>query len=51
MKQAYWKDIWRFILKSKKRFISIMVITMLGVSVLAAIFAACQNMYLSADRF
>lgn len=48
---AYRKDIWRSITKSLGRFLSILVITALGVTVLTGIYAACQDMYHSADRF
>lgn len=50
-KNAYAKDIWRSIKKSKKRFLSILVITALGVTVLTGIYAAVQDMYYSADKF
>ncbi|MGL6201362.1 MAG: FtsX-like permease family protein [Lachnospiraceae bacterium] len=51
MKSEYWKDILRSIKKSKKRFLAIMIITALGVTVLTGIYAACQDMFHSADRF
>ncbi len=51
MHKTYWKEIRRCILKSKKRFFAIAVITALGVTVLTGIYAACQDMYRSADRF
>ncbi len=51
VKSAYNKDIWRSIRKSKKRFISIAVITALGMTVLLGIYAAVQDMYYSSDRF
>ncbi|MDL2213988.1 hypothetical protein LJB76_00330 [Clostridia bacterium OttesenSCG-928-O13] len=51
MKNAYRKDIWRSIKKTNKRFLSILIITALGVTVLTGIYAACQDMFRSADRF
>lgn len=51
MKKAYRKDIFRSIGRTRKRFISILAITALGVTVLTGIYAACQDMYYSADRF
>lgn len=51
MKKAYLKDIWRSVKRSKKRFFSIVLITVLGVTVLTGIYAACQDMYRSADLF
>ncbi len=51
MGRAYNKDIRRSIWRGRKRFLSILAITALGVTVLAGIHAACQDMYYSADRF
>lgn len=51
MKTAFGKSIFRSIAESKKRFFSIVMITALGVTMLIGIYAACQDMYLSADRF
>ncbi len=51
MKTAFGKSIFRSITESKKRFFSIVMITALGVTMLIGIYAACQDMYLSADRF
>ncbi len=51
MGRAYNKDIRRSIWRGRKRFLSILAITALGVTVLAGIYAACQDMYYSADRF
>lgn len=51
MKSAFYKDIGRFIGKNKKRFAAIAIITALGVTVLSGIYAACQDMYRSADAF
>ena len=51
MKNAYFKDIWRTVRKTKKRFLSILIITALGVAALTGIYAACEDMYLAADRF
>nr|WP_295682726.1 FtsX-like permease family protein [uncultured Lachnoclostridium sp.] len=51
MKKAYNQDIWRSMKKGKKRFISIMLITALGVTMLTGIKAACENLRYSADHF
>lgn len=51
MKKAYNQDIWRSMKKGKKRFISIMLITALGVTMLTGIKAACENLRYSADYF
>ncbi len=51
MGKAYRKDIWRSIVRSKRRFISILAITALGVMVLTGIYATCQDMYYSADQY
>lgn len=51
LKNAYTKDIVRTIKKNKKRFLSILIITALGITVLTGIYAACQDMYLSSDNF
>ncbi|MFT8704503.1 FtsX-like permease family protein [Bifidobacterium aquikefiricola] len=45
------KDIWRTSVSNWKRFISIAIITMLGVAVLTGIYAGCRDTLLSADRF
>ncbi len=51
MKKTYRKDIWRSITVNKKRFLSILAITALGVTVLTGISAACKDLYYSSDRF
>lgn len=51
MKKAYNKDIWRAIWKGKKRFISIMIITTLGVAMFTGLKAACVDLRHSADEF
>lgn len=51
MNKAYWQDIWRTIVKSKKRFISILIITMLGVTMLTGLRAGCVDLRNSADAF
>lgn len=51
MNKAYWQDIWRTIVKSKKRFISILIITMLGVTMLTGLRAGCVDLRNSADDF
>lgn len=49
--KAYNKDIFRSIKKTRKRFMAIAIIIMLGITVLTGIYATCQDMYYSADRF
>lgn len=51
MRKASWKDIFRTVWKEKKRFISIMMITFLGVTMMTGIEAGCRDLKLSADRF
>lgn len=51
MKNALKKDIYRTIRKEKKRFISIMMITTLGVTVMTGLAAGCRDLRISADRF
>lgn len=51
MNQAYKKDLWRSMTRNWKRFLSILIITMLGVTMMTGIYAACLDMYYSADRF
>lgn len=51
MKKASTKDILRTIWKEKKRFISIMMITVLGVTLMTGLEAGCRDLKLSADRF
>lgn len=48
---AYHKDIVRTIRHDKRRFISIMVITMLGVMMFSGLKAACVDLRQSADRY
>lgn len=48
---AYVKDTTRSWLRGWKRFLSIAVICLLGVSVLTGIYAGCRDMFLAADRF
>lgn len=48
---AYKKDIWRSIWKGKKRFFSIMVITILGTTMFSGLKAACVDLRHSADNF
>ena len=48
---AYGKDTLRSWLRSWKRFLSIVVICLLGVSVLTGIYAGCRDMFMAADRF
>lgn len=49
--KAFRRDIWRSIIKEKKRFFSIMLITVLGVTMLTGIKAACVDLRYSADQF
>lgn len=51
MRKASTKDILRTIKKEKKRFISIMMITVLGVTLMTGLKAGCGDLKLSADRF
>ncbi len=51
MSRAYHKDILRSIQKGWKRFLSILIITALGVAMLTGLYAACLDMYRSADQF
>jgi ABC-type antimicrobial peptide transport system permease subunit len=51
MKKAYQKDIWRSIQRGWKRFVSILIITALGVAMLTGLYASCMDMYYSADKF
>lgn len=51
MKQAYSKDIFRTIKKEKKRFIALMLITLLGVCMLTGLKASCDDLRYSADVF
>ena len=48
---AYGKDTLRSWLHSWKRFLSIAVICLLGVSVLTGIYAGCRDMFMAANRF
>ena len=48
---AYVRDTLRSWLHSWKRFLSIAVICLLGVSVLTGIYAGCRDMFMAADRF
>lgn len=49
--KAYYKDIWRAIRNNKKRFFSLMVITILGVTMLTGLRAACRDLRYTADDF
>ncbi len=51
MSKAFHKDILRSIKKGWKRFLSIMIITTLGVGMMTGLYAACLDMYYSADYF
>jgi len=51
MKKASVKDIFRTIWNEKKRFFSIMMITVLGVTMMTGIEAGCRDLKLSADKF
>ncbi len=48
---AYRSDIFRTILKGRRRFFSIMIITALGVMMFSGLKAACMDLRYSADRF
>ncbi len=49
--KAYTKDIFRTIKKGKKRFFAIMFIAALGVCMLSALKASCEDLRYTADRF
>ncbi len=49
--KAYTKDTFRTIKKGKKRFFAIMLITALGVCMLSALKASCEDLRYSADEF
>ena len=49
--KAYYKDIWRAIRNNKRRFFSLMVITILGVTMLTGLRAACRDLRYTADDF
>ena len=51
MRKASVKDILRTVWKEKKRFISIMMITVLGVTMMTGLEAGCRDLKLSADGF
>lgn len=51
MSQAFHKDILRSIKKGWKRFLSILIITALGVGMMTGLYAASLDMYYSADKF
>ena len=48
---AFVKDMIRVWLRSWKRFVSIAMITLLGVAVLTGIYAGCRDAFLASDRF
>ena len=49
--KAYTKDIIKTIVKGKKRFLALMLITALGVCMQCGLKAACDDLRISADRF
>lgn len=49
--RAFVKDMLRTWLRNWKRFVSIAVISLLGVAVLTGIYAGCRDMFQGADRF
>ena len=51
MSKALHKDIRRSVKIGWKRFLSILIITALGVGMMTGLYAACQDMYYSADQF
>ena len=51
MRKASVKDILRTVWNEKKRFFSIMMITVLGVTMMTGIEAGCRDLKLSADKF
>lgn len=48
---AFVKDMIRMWLRSWKRFVSIAMITLLGVAILTGIYAGCRDAFLASDRF
>ena len=50
-RSPYFSDIFRTIRRSRRRFLSIMVITMLGVMMFSGLKAACEDLRISADDF
>lgn len=48
---AFLLDTWRSWLRAWKPFLSIMIISMLGVAVLTGIYAGCRDTFLAANRF
>ena len=50
MGKTYRKDIMRFILKGKKRFLSLMTITILGVTMLTGLKATCDDLRRTTDE-
>lgn len=51
MGRSFYKDILRSMKKDWKRFLSILIITALGVGMMTGLFAASMDMYYSANRF
>lgn len=51
MRSAYGKDIIQSIGKSRKRFLAMIIITILGVAMFSGLQAACEDLRKSADRF
>ena len=51
MRKASAKDIFRTVWKEKKRFIAIMMITFLGVTMMTGIEAGCRDLKISADKY
>ena len=49
--KAYTKDIIKTIIKGKKRFFALLLITSLGVCMMSGLKAACDDLRLSADKF
>ena len=48
---AFLLDTWRSWLRAWKPFLSIMIISMLGVAVLTGIYAGCRDTFMAANRF
>ena len=51
MAGAFGKDIWRTITRNRKRFISILAICALGVTMVTGLRASCFDLRQSADAF
>lgn len=51
MGRAFYSDVWRTVVKSRKRFVSILVICALGVTMVTGLRASCVDLRQTADAF